>query len=62
MKWNKVKGPKEKYTKSQPIWLGPFQILEKIGLGTYTLQNLEGDLDPLPINGQCLNQYFNYLL
>jgi hypothetical protein len=34
-------------------------IKEKIIQGNYQLQNLEGDIDILPINGQILKHYIN---
>jgi hypothetical protein len=41
------------------MWLGPFMVKENIGLGMYRLQNLEGDVDLLPVNDQVLKIYFN---
>jgi hypothetical protein len=34
-------------------------IKEKIGQGTYWLQNIKGDIDLLPINGQILKHYIS---
>jgi hypothetical protein len=48
LKWDRVNEPKGKHTKFQNLWLGPFQIAEKIGAETYRLKSLEGDLYPLP--------------
>jgi len=31
LKWDKVHEDKGKHTKFQKIWIGPFQIIEKIG-------------------------------
>jgi hypothetical protein len=33
------------------------QVAEKIGAGTYRLQNLRGEPDALPVNGQALKRY-----
>jgi hypothetical protein len=59
LKWDKIKKPKGKHSKFQNLWLGPFQIAEKIGVGTYRLQNLRGELEALPINDQTLNHLFS---
>jgi hypothetical protein len=34
-------------------------VAEKIGAGTYQLQNLRGEPDALLVNGQALKQYFH---
>jgi hypothetical protein len=47
LKWDKVNEPKGKHSKFQSLWLGPFQVAEKIGVGTYCLQNLRGEPNPL---------------
>jgi hypothetical protein len=44
------------------IVAGSFIDKEKIGLGTYRFQNIEGDVDLLPVNGQILNHYISYPL
>jgi len=54
MKWDKPHEEKGKHSKFQQMWLGPFLVKEKIVLGTYRLQNLEGEVDLLPVNGQVL--------
>jgi hypothetical protein len=59
LKWDKANELKGKHSKFQNLWLEPFQVDEKIGVGTYQLQNLEGKLDALPVNGQVLKQYFH---
>jgi hypothetical protein len=53
LKWDRANEPKGKYYKFQNLWFIPFQVAEKIGLGTYRLQNLRGELDALPVNGQA---------
>jgi len=37
LKWDKINEPKGKHSKFQNLWLGPFQIFEKIGVGTNRL-------------------------
>jgi hypothetical protein len=59
LKWDKPHEDKGKHSKFQQLWLGPFMIKEKIGQGTYHLQNIEGDIDLLPINGQILKHYIS---
>jgi predicted GH43/DUF377 family glycosyl hydrolase len=59
LKWDKINEPKGKHSKFQNMWLGPFQVAEKIGVGTYHLQNLRGELEALPINGQALKNLFS---
>jgi hypothetical protein len=58
LKWDRENEPKGKHSKFQNLWLRPFQVSEKIGAGTYRLQNLRGEPDALPVNGQALKQYF----
>jgi hypothetical protein len=58
LKWDRENEPKDKHFKFQNLWLGPFLVVEKIGAGTYRLQNLKGEPDALPVNGQALKQYF----
>ena len=43
LKWDKLNEPKGKHTKFQHLWLGPFQVVEKIGQGTYRLKTLQGE-------------------
>ena len=38
LKWDKLNEPKGKHTKFQHLWLGPFQVVEKIGQGIYRLK------------------------
>ena len=59
LKWDKAHEEKCKHTKFQRLWLGPFQIIEKIGLSTFLLQDLSGRKDSLPVNGQILKKYFS---
>jgi hypothetical protein len=59
LKWDKANESKGKHSKFQNLWLRPFQVSEKIGAGTYRLQNMRGEPDTLPVNGQALKQYFS---
>eukprot|EP00253_Pinus_taeda_P025277 PITA_25277 len=59
LKWDKAHEDKGKQTKFQKMWLGPFQICEKIGHSTFILQDLSGLRDSLPVNGLILKKFFN---
>eukprot|EP00253_Pinus_taeda_P002734 PITA_02734 len=59
LKWDKSHEDKGKHTKFQKMWLGPFQICEKIGHSTFILQDLSGLRDSLPVNGLILKKLFN---
>jgi hypothetical protein len=52
MKWEKENEPKGKNSKFQSLWLGAFQVAEKIGASTYRLQNLRGEPNALLVNGK----------
>ena len=51
LKWDKLSEPKGKHTKFQHLWLGPFQLVEKICHGTYRLKTLQGETEKLLVNG-----------
>ena len=59
LKWDKAHEDKGKHSKFQKLWLGPFQICEKVGHSTFILQNLSGVRDSLPVNGLILKKKFN---
>eukprot|EP00253_Pinus_taeda_P029494 PITA_29494 len=59
LKWDKAHEDKGKHTKFRNMWLGPFQICEKIGHSTFMLQDLSGLRDSLPVNGLILKKFFN---
>ena len=40
--WDHPHDEKEKHTKFQQLWVGPFQIATKLGPSTYKLQDLQG--------------------
>jgi hypothetical protein len=41
------------------MWLGPYQIHEKIGSGTFKIKTLEGEMEELLVNDQMLKTYFS---
>jgi len=59
LKWDKAHEDKGKHNKFQKMWLGPFQISEKIGPSTFILHDLSGKKDSLPVNGLILKKIFN---
>ena len=59
LKWDKASEAKGKHSKFQKLWLGPYEIAEKIGDATYRLQSLQGDLENLPVNAPVLKRYFS---
>ena len=42
LKWDHPHDEKGKRTKFQQLWVGPFQIVAKLGPSTYKLQDLQG--------------------
>jgi hypothetical protein len=59
VKWEKGNEPKGKHTKFQHLWLGPFQIEERVGSRTFKLGTLEGEIEELCINAQIPKKYFS---
>ena len=62
LKWDNASEVKGKHSKFQKIWLGPYDIAEKIEDATYRLQSLQGDLENIPVNASILERYFSYFL
>jgi hypothetical protein len=56
LKWDKSNEHQRKHTKFQQLYLGPFQIQERIGYGNFRLITLEGEIKELPVNGQILKK------
>ena len=56
LKWDKAHEEKGKQSKFQKLWLGPFQIVEKLGPSTFLLQYLQGKKDDLPVNELILKK------
>ncbi|CAL9006236.1 unnamed protein product, partial [Prunus brigantina] len=46
------------YEKWSPTWEGPFIIKQILGLGTYRLQDRDGDIHATPINGKWLTKFY----
>ena len=58
LKWDHPHDENGKHTKFQHMWIGPFQIVEKLGPSTYKLQDLQAWEENLPVNGLVLKPYF----
>ena len=54
LKWDHSHYEKGKHTNFQHLWIGPFQIGEKLGPSTYKLQDLQWWEENLPIKGLVL--------
>jgi hypothetical protein len=59
LKWDKSNEMKGKHTKFQQLWLGPYQICEKMGSRTFRLKTLEGEVEELLLNGQIPKKIFS---
>ena len=59
LKWDHPHDEKGNHTKFQQLWVGPFQIVAKLGPSTYKLQDLQGWEENLPVNGLVLKPYFS---
>ena len=59
LKWDHPHDEKGKHTKFKKLWIGPFQIAEKIGPSTYKLRDLQGWEENLPVNGLVLKPSFS---
>ena len=58
LKWDYPHDEKGKHTKFQHLWVGPYNIVEKLVPSTYKLQDLQGREENLPVNGLVLKPYF----
>ena len=58
LKWDRRHDDKGKHTKFQHLWVGPFQIAEKLGRSTYKLHYLQRWEENLLVNGLVLKPYF----
>ena len=59
LKWDNASKTRGKHSKFQKIWLGHYEIVEKIGDATYRVQSLHGDMENLPVNVSILKKYFS---
>eukprot|EP00253_Pinus_taeda_P011608 PITA_11608 len=58
LRWDVRQEDKGKHGKFDPLWFGPFKIVEERGNNTFLLENLDGELQELLVNVQFLKFYF----
>ena len=58
LRWDKAHEDKGEHTKFQPLWLGPYVIVENLGPNTFCLKTLQGQLSTLLVNWHALKKYF----
>jgi len=51
LRWDVRRAYKGKHGKFDPLWFGPFKVVEIKGNNTFMLENLAGEILELPING-----------
>jgi hypothetical protein len=59
LKLDKASEARAKHSKYQKLWLGPYEIIEKVRDATYHLKSLQGDLENLPVNVAILKKYLS---
>lgn len=60
LRWDVIREDKGKHEKFDPLWFGPFKIVEAKGNNIFLLENLDGEVFELPVKGQYLKHYFQY--
>lgn len=60
LRWDVRREDKGKHGKFDPLWYGPFKINEVRMNNTFMLENLEGEVLDMPVNGQYLKHYFRH--
>ena len=58
LKWDKASEARGKHSKFQKLWLGPYEISEKIEDAKYRLRSLQGDLENICVNTPIPKRYF----
>ena len=51
LKWDVRREDKEKHGKFDPLWFGPFNIVEAKESITFLLENLDCEVLEIPVNG-----------
>ena len=51
LRWDTQREDKGKHGKFDPLWYGPFRINEDRMNNTFMLENLEGEVLDMPVNG-----------
>lgn len=58
LEWDVKREDKVKHGKFYPLWFGPFKVVETKGKNTFLLENIDGEVLELPVNGKYLKHYF----
>ena len=58
--WDIRREDKSKHGKFDPLWYGPFNITKSRSNNTFFLENSDGEMLPLPVNGKYLKHYFRH--
>jgi hypothetical protein len=60
LRWDSRREDPGKHGKFDHLWLGPYKIVAVEGNNSFSLQNLEGDLLELPVNGWFLKHFIQF--
>ena len=60
LRWDVRRAEKGKHATFDPLWFGPFKIVNLGRNNTFMLENLQGDMLDAPVNGKFLKHYFQY--
>ena len=60
LRWDAKREDKGKRGKFDPLWYGPFRIVEARSNNTFLLDNLDGETLQFPVNGNYLKHYFQF--
>ena len=56
--WDKRREKPGKHGKFDSLWTGPYLIDSIAGTNSFNLSHLDGEILPLPVNGQLLKIFF----
>ena len=60
LRWDTRREDKGKHGKFDPLWYGPYKIIEARKNNNFMLESLDGEAVELPVNGKYLKHYFQY--
>jgi len=60
LRWDAKREDKGKHGNFNPSWFGPFKIVETNGNNAFLLENMEGEILELPVNGKFLKLYLQH--
>ena len=58
LRWDTRREEKGKHGNFDPLWYGPYRIIEARSNNTFMLENGDGEIVELPVNGKYLKHYF----